>query len=184
MPTSGSEAGNESTGPPGAEELLRLGIEHHEAMRLTESAACFEAAARDGKSGVGMLLWGLSLRHGWGTPRDERAAFRWLEKAARLTTGELEGAGTKARRRESKVGLQKELVLAIYEVGQCFFQGWGTTKDKVLAVVRAALLHICCLFTDVPGAELLSQSRRARRPGRAAGAGILSRERKGHEEGP
>lgn len=30
---------------------------------------------------------------------------------------------------------QKELVLAIYEVGQCFFHGWGVAKDQKMAVV-------------------------------------------------
>ena len=31
--------------------------------------------------------------------------------------------------------MQKELVLAVYEVGQCFFQGWGVPRDKAMAVV-------------------------------------------------
>lgn len=31
---------------------------------------------------------------------------------------------------------QEELVMAIYEVGQCFFQGWGVRKDQKMAVVR------------------------------------------------
>ena len=26
-------------------------------------------------------------------------------------------------------------MLAIYEVGQCFFQGWGVAKDQKMAVV-------------------------------------------------
>ena len=29
-----------------------------------------------------------------------------------------------------------ELVLAIYEVGQCFFRGWGVKKDAAMALVR------------------------------------------------
>ena len=33
-------------------------------------------------SAVGMLMWGLSLRHGWGVPKDEAQAFRWLKAAA------------------------------------------------------------------------------------------------------
>ena len=32
--------------------------------------------------------------------------------------------------------VQTELVLAIYEVGQCFFQGWGVPKDQKMAVVE------------------------------------------------
>lgn len=33
------------------------------------------------------------------------------------------------------LSLQTELVLAIYEVGQCFFHGWGVKKDQKMAVV-------------------------------------------------
>jgi hypothetical protein len=32
-----------------------------------------------------------------------------------------------------------ELVLAIYEVGQCFFHGWGVKKDQRMAVVSYPL---------------------------------------------
>ena len=35
----------------------------------------------------------------------------------------------------AKGGVQSELVLAIYEVGQSFFRGWGVEKDKKMAVV-------------------------------------------------
>jgi len=30
-------------------------------------------------------------------------------------------------------------VLAIYEVGQCFFQGWGVSKDQKMAVVSVPM---------------------------------------------
>ena len=78
---------------PTPDDFLLLGIQHHEANRLTESASCFErAATMDGGSGVGMLMWGLSLRHAWGTPKDEKAAFRWLRRAAEVAVGDLESA--------------------------------------------------------------------------------------------
>ena len=38
--------------------------------------------------------------------------------------------------------IQTELVLAIYEVGQCFFQGWGVAKDQKMAVVSNRFLEI------------------------------------------
>lgn len=69
--------------PQTAEDYLQLGISHHEADRLQESAQCFEKAATlNGGCAVGMLMWGLSLRHGWGTQKDEQRAFKWLKKAA------------------------------------------------------------------------------------------------------
>ena len=78
---------------PTPDEYLRLGIQHHEANRLSESAMCFERSATvDGGCGVGMLMWGLSLRHAWGTRKDEKSGFRWLRRAAEAAVGDLEAA--------------------------------------------------------------------------------------------
>ncbi|KAI0932912.1 hypothetical protein AcW1_000110 [Taiwanofungus camphoratus] len=113
------------------QEYLQLGIQHHEANRLTESAVCFEKSATlQGGCGVGMLMWGLAQRHGWGCPMNERAGFRWLRRAAEAAVEDLE-----ASREGVDVGAVKsELVLAIYEVGQSFYRGWGVEKDKEMAV--------------------------------------------------
>jgi len=76
-----------------AEDYLIRGIEHHENNRLTESARCFQLAATlNGGCGVGMLMWGLTLRHAWGTQKDEKTAFRWLRRAAEAAVGDLEAA--------------------------------------------------------------------------------------------
>ena len=73
------------------DEYLQLGIKHHEANRLEESALCFERSAKEqGGCGVGMLMYGLSLRHGWGCPRNEKSGFHWLKKAAELALADLE----------------------------------------------------------------------------------------------
>ena len=121
--------------PQTAQDYLQLGITHHEANRLTESAACFEKSATlDGGCGVGMLMWGLAQRHGWGCPQNEASGFRWLRRAAEVAVEDLE----KARAGADSGAVKSELVLAIYEVGQSFFRGWGVEKDKKMAVV-------CCL---------------------------------------
>lgn len=85
--------------PQTAEEYLALGISHHEADRLSESARCFEQAATlNGGCAVGMLMWGLALRHGWGVPKDEPRAFKWLKRAAEHAVVDLqEGSGKYAR---------------------------------------------------------------------------------------
>ncbi len=36
---------------------------------------------------------------------------------------------------------QSELVIAIYEVGQSFFRGWGVEKDKKMAIV--SICSVC-----------------------------------------
>lgn len=87
------------TNPQTAEEFLALGISHHEADRLSESARYFEQAATlNGGCAVGMLMWGLALRHGWGVPKDEPRAFKWLKRAAEHAVVDLqEGSGKYAR---------------------------------------------------------------------------------------
>jgi len=77
--------------PQTPDGYLQLGIKHHEANRLEESALCFERSAKEqGGCGVGMLMYGLSLRHGWGCPRNEKSGFHWLKKAAELALTDLE----------------------------------------------------------------------------------------------
>ncbi|KAJ3751203.1 HCP-like protein [Lentinula detonsa] len=120
-----------------AEHYLQLGIKHHEANRLHESAMCFEKSAKEGGGcGVGMLMWGLTLRHGWGCKKDEKGGFMWVRKAAEGAVADLERARMSGGTGDFKErGVVKaELVLAIYEVGQCFFHGWGVAKDQKMGV--------------------------------------------------
>ncbi|KAF8807153.1 hypothetical protein BYT27DRAFT_7189242 [Phlegmacium glaucopus] len=115
------------------QEFLQLGIQHHEANRLQESARCFERSAIEGGGcGVGMLMYGLTLRHGWGCAKNEKAGFKWLRKAAEYAVEDLERVRMNGDM-DVKV-IETELVLAIYEVGQCFFHGWGVAKDQKMAV--------------------------------------------------
>lgn len=122
-------------------EFLQLGIVHHEANRLRESAVCFEKSATvDGGCGVGMLMYGLTLRHGWGCEKNEKQGFKWLRKAAESAVEDLESVRKgKSVEKEGKNQpdtdpVQSELILAIYEVGQCFFHGWGVAKDQKMGV--------------------------------------------------
>lgn len=77
-------------------------------------------------------MWGLALRHGWGCEKNEKLGFKWLRQAAESAVKDLENARAGGDMDASAV--QTELVLAIYEVGQCFFHGWGVAKDQKMAV--------------------------------------------------
>lgn len=133
-----------------ADQLLQEGIRHHEANRLREAAIAFERSARTpGGSGVGMLMWGLTLRHGWGCAKDESLGFSWLRRAAEAAVGDLEHA----RAGLDTSAVHGELVLAIYEVGQCFFQGWGVKKDQKMAV---SYFEIAARLGDVDAQEELA----------------------------
>ncbi|KAG2132407.1 hypothetical protein DEU56DRAFT_446630 [Suillus clintonianus] len=140
-PTGNSKFPSHSPSPPGnrspstepstPQEYLQLGIQYHEANKLQDSAFCFEKSAKEeGGCGIGMLLWGLTLRHGWGCEKNEKSAFKWLTKAAESAVDDL----GKARQGLDVTAVRSELVLAIYEVGQCFFHGWGVAKDHKMAV--------------------------------------------------
>jgi len=77
--------------PHSPQEYLQLGIRHHEANRLKDAAICFEKSAKDeGGCGVGMVMWGLTLRHGWGCEKNESLGFKWLQKAAESAVTDLE----------------------------------------------------------------------------------------------
>lgn len=140
-PTGNSKFPAHSPSPPGnlspsnepstPQEYLQLGIQYHEANKLQESAFYFEKSAKEqGGCGIGMLLWGLTLRHGWGCEKNEKSGFKWLTKAAESAVDDL----GKAREGMDVKAVRSELVLAIYEVGQCFFHGWGVAKDHKMAV--------------------------------------------------
>ncbi|KAI0809107.1 hypothetical protein BC629DRAFT_1482054 [Irpex lacteus] len=117
--------------PQTPQEYLQLGIQHHLANRLSESAECFEKSATlNGGCGTGMLMWGLAQRHGWGCVQSEAKGFKWLRKAAELAVDDLEH---KRPGMDASV-IKSELVIAIYEVGQSFFRGWGVEKDKKMAI--------------------------------------------------
>jgi hypothetical protein len=89
-PATSRPASAESQTP---EEYLHLGIQYHEANRLKDSAVCFEKSAKEqGGCGVGMLMWGLTLRHGWGCEKNEKNGFKWLTKAAESAVQDLEMA--------------------------------------------------------------------------------------------
>ena len=50
----------------------------------------------DEGSAVGMLMWGLSLRHGWGVTKDEPLAFKWLKAAAEHAVVDLQKEAAKS----------------------------------------------------------------------------------------
>jgi TPR repeat protein len=80
---------------------------------------------------LSQVLYGLALRHGWGCPKDETRAVTYLSAAA-SNSAAVESEALRAGMK--KGGLAKgELVLAIFELANCFRNGWGVTKDPFAA---------------------------------------------------
>lgn len=105
-------------------------IRMHEEGQLTEATQAFKVLADRGNV-LSEVLYGLSLRHGWGCEKDEKRAFTYLSSAA-SDSAALETEALKAGLK--KGGAAKgELVLAIFELGNCYRYGWGTSIDKAAA---------------------------------------------------
>lgn len=145
-----------------AHDYLQLGIKAHEEDDLKLSATLFRRSATEaGGCGLGMLMWALSLRHGWGCKVDTEKAYWWLQLSAETLVQDLENlksemtktdlllAGDQSADIESHSGheesvdnlmkeckaITSELLLASYELGQCLMRGWGCQRDKILVSI-------------------------------------------------
>ena len=117
---------SDAAGDANIQEAIRL----HESGELPQATAMFRTLAGRGNV-LSQVLYGLSLRHGWGCDKDEQLAVKYLSEAA---------SNSAAIEQEAlKSGLKKggaakgELVLAIFELANCFRYGWGVAVDKVAA---------------------------------------------------
>ncbi|KAK3393167.1 hypothetical protein B0H63DRAFT_530843 [Podospora didyma] len=111
------------------QEAIRL----HEAGKLEESTALFGRLAdpKGANNPLSQVLYGLALRHGWGCTPDAAAAVSYLSAAA-SNSAEIENLALQAGLK--KGGAAKgELVLAIFELANCFRHGWGIQKDPIAA---------------------------------------------------
>ncbi|PWW79191.1 HCP-like protein [Tuber magnatum] len=80
---------------------------------------------------LSQVLYGLALRHGWGIEPDLPRALTYLQSAARNSAA-VEELALKAGMAKGG-GAKGELVLAIFELGNCFRHGWGVQKDPLAA---------------------------------------------------
>lgn len=131
-PASTTDASGRSRSPSDAasdvniQEAIRL----HETGELERATKMFYQLAEQGNV-LSQVLYGLSLRHGWGCQTDPERAVQYLSAAA-SNSAAVETEALKAGMK--KGGAAKgELVLAIFELANCYRNGWGVTVDKVAA---------------------------------------------------
>ncbi|TAQ83329.1 hypothetical protein B7494_g8350 [Chlorociboria aeruginascens] len=111
------------------QEAIRL----HEAGELETSTHMFGRLADPNgeNNALSQVLYGLALRHGWGCTPDPAKAVTYLSAAA-SNAASIEELALQAGMK--KGGAAKgELVLAIFELANCFRHGWGVEKDAVAA---------------------------------------------------
>ncbi|KEF52848.1 uncharacterized protein A1O9_11265 [Exophiala aquamarina CBS 119918] len=117
---------NDPEGDVDIQEAIRL----HETGELESATRMFRVLALQGNV-LSQVLYGLSLRHGWGCQPDHKEAVTYLSAAA-SNSATIESDALKAGMK--KGGAAKgELVLAIFELANCFRNGWGVPVDKVAA---------------------------------------------------
>ncbi|KAI8886605.1 HCP-like protein [Backusella circina FSU 941] len=115
--------------PGGAEYHVLEGIKFHELGQLEQATEQFRLAS-DLDLPIGMFLYGISLRHGWGCKKSEHSAFQYLQKAAEAAVTDLNNFSSTVNLSASK----GELIMAIYELGVSFRHGWGCKKNKETAL--------------------------------------------------
>lgn len=117
---------SDAFGDENIQEAIRL----HESGELTKATEMFGRLAETGNV-LSQVLYGLSLRHGWGCAPDTARAVTYLSAAA-SNSASIESEALKSGMK--KGGAAKgELVLAIFELANCFRNGWGVDKDPAAA---------------------------------------------------
>ncbi|KAL2915840.1 hypothetical protein HK105_204541 [Polyrhizophydium stewartii] len=76
---------------------LSVAIFYHELNQLEVAAYYFSLSAAQGNP-LGLFLFAISMRHGWGMPRNEEEAVRLLQVAANQATGEVAKQAAALRR--------------------------------------------------------------------------------------
>ncbi|KAJ3552930.1 hypothetical protein NPX13_g11000 [Xylaria arbuscula] len=131
-----TEASPKSSGVVSSKEIdqdIQEAIRLHEEGDLERSTELFGRLADPygANNPLSQVLYGLALRHGWGCEPDLERAVTYLSAAA-SNAATVETMALKAGLK--KGGAAKgELVLAIFELANCFRHGWGIAKDPVAA---------------------------------------------------
>ncbi|KAJ5157797.1 uncharacterized protein N7482_008897 [Penicillium canariense] len=120
-------------GDPQDDVNIQEAIRLHEEGDLGRSTQMFgQLADLNGHNNpLSQVLYGLALRHGWGCTKDEVRAVTYLSAAA-TNSAAVESEALRAGMKKGGVA-KGELVLAIFELANCFRMGWGVQKDPAAA---------------------------------------------------
>jgi hypothetical protein len=119
-----------------ADELLQLGIQYHESGDLERAADYFFRSVEACPAPISCLLWGLTLRHGWGVAVNPELGFKFIQRAAEMVVTSLDKILKENQGEETTKAVQAELVLALHELGTSYRFGWGYAKDKTIVCLH------------------------------------------------
>jgi TPR repeat protein len=133
---------------------LAIAIYYHEINQLAIAAYYFSVSAARGNP-MGLIMYAIALRHGWGIEKNEVEAVKWLQSAADKALVDLDivtcdyskkSIRTNIQNKEqTKTVITDELIMAIFELAICFKQGWGVKKS---AQTAAYYLNIAAQLGD------------------------------------
>ncbi|KAJ2752304.1 hypothetical protein GGH94_005310 [Coemansia aciculifera] len=127
LPTTQQPQAKQKTPQELGEEYFQKAVNFHEQGDLVSATGYFKRAA-DKHNPLGMLFYGLSLRHGWGCQPNENLAFVFLQKAGEQVVPHVKDMDP------AVAGMaREELAMAIYELGQSYRHGWGVSRNKKTA---------------------------------------------------
>lgn len=128
-----SRSRGRSVSDAGGDANIQEAIRLHESGQLEKSTEMFKTLANPNgaNNALSQVLYGLARRHGWGCEPNTEEAITYLSYAA-SNSADVESQALSAGMK--KGGAAKgELVLALYELANCFRNGWGIKKDPVAA---------------------------------------------------
>jgi TPR repeat protein len=121
---------------------LQIGIFYHDQDYLEIAVYYFSISASKGDP-MGLVLYAICLRHGFGVEKNEHLAVSLLKRATETTVAEIEYLNDRYKagslkqpilEYQKKMLISSELVLAVYELAMSFKQGWGVKQSSTTAV--------------------------------------------------
>lgn len=116
------------------EDRVSLAVQLRNTGNAKEASYQLQIAANQGSRDA-MLLYGLSLRYGYGVRKDEKASFLWLCRSADLELDfKFEIDPFDLKKPDLPAKLPEPLAPALFEVGVSYIRGMGTDKDELLGI--------------------------------------------------
>ena len=109
------------------ESLLETAIYYHEINELFWSTFLLSQSASQ-RNVFGMLLYAVSLRHGFGCTLNQELSAKILQSAAQIILDENQKMDLDSIGRYTS---KADLAMIFYELSVSFRNGWGLKKDKV-----------------------------------------------------
>ncbi|OWB58872.1 hypothetical protein B5S28_g4961 [[Candida] boidinii] len=115
------------------EQQVAMAISLRKSGKSKEATYALYLASKQG-SKEAMLLYGLSLRYGYGVPKDPRKSFKYLCKAGDIDPSKSYSFNINPKELDAAklISTSNDTVSsALFEIGQSFMNGWGVKINEL-----------------------------------------------------